>query len=130
MRIHADRLEEIFAKTGGECTYCEKQLAWGNYGRVGFRAAWQVDHSLPVSRGGTDHLNNLVPACVTCNRVKGDMTGVEFRRTLVATSQSEGADWDKVLLAGAGLFLLNAWLKGRQNQGPPQQNRGMPPEWP
>jgi hypothetical protein len=31
-----------------------------------------VDHFRPQSHGGTDALDNLVYACVTCNRFKGD----------------------------------------------------------
>lgn len=29
-----------------------------------------MDHSVPVSKGGTDHLNNLYPAHIACNRSK------------------------------------------------------------
>lgn len=31
-----------------------------------------ADHFRPVAHGGTDDLENLVYACVTCNRFKGD----------------------------------------------------------
>ncbi len=31
-----------------------------------------VDHRVPVSRGGTDHLENLQLLCPHCNRIKGD----------------------------------------------------------
>ena len=34
--------------------------------------ATQVDHRYPVSLGGTDTLDNLVPACSRCNQAKGD----------------------------------------------------------
>ena len=75
-----DLLNYIYDKTGGYCAYCGKRLAWRNYGYPGARAAWEVDHSVPVSRGGTNHLNNLVPTCIPCNRSKGDLTAGEFRR--------------------------------------------------
>jgi HNH endonuclease len=35
-----------------------------------FRAC-EVEHLIPWSLGGTDHLNNLYPACIPCNRGKG-----------------------------------------------------------
>jgi len=73
-----EELSMIFNKTGGYCYHCRKKLAWNNYGLVGERGAWEVDHSVPLSRGGTDHLNNLVPACIECNRSKGDSTTREF----------------------------------------------------
>ncbi|MGD0496198.1 MAG: HNH endonuclease signature motif containing protein [Candidatus Bathyarchaeia archaeon] len=47
-------------------------------GRLGKRGAWEVDHSRPLSRGGTDYLRNLVPSCVECNRSKGDLGTREF----------------------------------------------------
>jgi 5-methylcytosine-specific restriction endonuclease McrA len=40
--------------------------------------AWEVDHIRPRSRGGTDYLRNLVPACIECNRSKGDLNSREF----------------------------------------------------
>ena len=32
---------------------------------------WEIDHSKPVSKGGTDHLNNLQPMNTKANRQKG-----------------------------------------------------------
>ena len=34
-------------------------------------AATEVDHVIPVAKGGTDDRSNLVPACGPCNRAKG-----------------------------------------------------------
>ena len=33
---------------------------------------FEVDHRVPRSRGGTDHLDNLQLLCSSCNRIKGD----------------------------------------------------------
>lgn len=73
-----DKLHTIFAKTEGRCFHCGKVLLFGAYGNVRGRGAWEVDHSNPVSRGGSGYLRNLVPACVRCNRSKGDRTSAEF----------------------------------------------------
>ena len=43
----------------GCCAYC------GDYANT-------VDHIIPRSKGGTDHLDNLVAACGKCNYSKGD----------------------------------------------------------
>ncbi len=32
----------------------------------------EVDHVIPQSRGGHDHLDNLQLLCSHCNRIKGD----------------------------------------------------------
>jgi len=70
MKLDDSILRAIYAKTNGRCHICHKRLAFSNYGEHGARGAWEVDHSIPVAEGGTDHLNNLFPAHTTCNRRK------------------------------------------------------------
>lgn len=36
------------------------------------------DHLTPVSRGGSDAIDNVVPACRSCNYDKADMTEAEY----------------------------------------------------
>ena len=73
-----DELNEIYDKNNGYCWHCGKKLAFKNYGIVGARGAWEVDHSNPTSRGGTNYFRNLVPSCINCNRSKGDLKTREF----------------------------------------------------
>jgi 5-methylcytosine-specific restriction endonuclease McrA len=42
-----------------------------SYGKTSEKS-WEVDHSKPQSKGGTDHLNNLQPMNSSANRGKGD----------------------------------------------------------
>ena len=44
------------------CQYC---------GACGPKVEVEVDHKIPVSRGGTDDIDNLITACFKCNRGKG-----------------------------------------------------------
>jgi 5-methylcytosine-specific restriction endonuclease McrA len=74
------QIERIFRKTAGYCNICAKQLTFSNYGKRGRRGAWHIDHSRPKSRGGTDHANNLQPACIKCNEDKGNRTTRTARR--------------------------------------------------
>lgn len=72
MAIFTDRrLSVIYDRTTGYCHICQRKMAFSNYGRVGERGAWEVEHSRPRARGGTDHGNNLYGACIPCNRPKG-----------------------------------------------------------
>ena len=71
-------LKLIYDKNSGRCVYDNEDLLIANYGKSCEKGAWEVDHSRPVSRGGTDHMDNLVPACFFCNREKADMTASEF----------------------------------------------------
>lgn len=40
----------------------------------------EPDHLWPKSRGGSDRKENIVAACMTCNRMKGNLTAEEFIR--------------------------------------------------
>ena len=71
MAFDTERQDVIFRKTDGNCHICRKKLARKNYGAVGARGAWEVEHSIPRVKGGSNHLNNLYPACISCNRSKG-----------------------------------------------------------
>jgi 5-methylcytosine-specific restriction endonuclease McrA len=61
----------IYDRTGGYCHICGRKVYFQNYGFLGARGAWEVEHSIPWALGGTDHLNNLYAACIVCNRGKG-----------------------------------------------------------
>jgi hypothetical protein len=74
MPFHVDQLEIIYARTDGYCHICHAKVYFVNYGQAGARGAWEVEHSRAQVRGGTDHGNNLRPACISCNRSKGALT--------------------------------------------------------
>lgn len=76
----AEVIEVVFDKYDGTCRYCEKQITFSNYGAHGRRGAWHVDHSVSKANGGTNHLNNLFPACIPCNLEKGSRNGDSYIR--------------------------------------------------
>lgn len=90
MSYDDETLETVFTKTGGKCRYCEKQLSFSNYGAQGRKGAWVVDHANPVSRGGTNYLRNLWPACISCNLEKADRTVQSYLRSLESQPTSTG----------------------------------------
>lgn len=51
------------------CFYCEERVHTLHV---------EKDHYIPVSRGGSDGLDNLVATCRRCNRDKGTLTGDEY----------------------------------------------------
>jgi hypothetical protein len=59
------------------CSYC------GSSGPI------QSDHVIPRSRGGSNKLGNLVPACTLCNQDKSNMTPEEWR----ADREANGLSW-------------------------------------
>ena len=53
----------LFGQQEGVCNGCRMDFPF---------KIFEVDHVIPRSRGGTDHLDNLQLLCPHCNRVKGD----------------------------------------------------------
>lgn len=79
------------------CHYCKRMLTTKTF---------STDHWLPVVRGGTSALNNLVPCCKHCNEVKESMTAGEFTelRALVATWEDGGKKLFARLRSGQTFF--------------------------
>src|SRR5207248_11360067 len=44
--------------------------------------AFEVDHQIPRSKGGSDHIDNLVACCQKCNAFKGSLTVSEFKEKI------------------------------------------------
>ena len=80
MGFDVETINDVYDKTGGYCSYCRKKLSFKNYGKPESHGAWEIDHSNPKSKGGTDYFRNLVPACVNCNRQKGAKGGSGYKR--------------------------------------------------
>lgn len=58
MAISKKERWNVLQRDGFRCQYC---------GFTGADTELHVDHILPVSRGGTDHVSNLITACKPCN---------------------------------------------------------------
>lgn len=69
----ADEFAALCVSYDGCCAYC---------GVVPERLT--ADHVIPISRGGSDDIENIVPACASCNFSKGAAAGDEFLRRRAA----------------------------------------------
>jgi 5-methylcytosine-specific restriction endonuclease McrA len=74
MAYDENALRKIYNRTSGYCHICKKKLSFKNYGKIDKKSPWEVEHSRPRSRGGSDHLNNLYASCISCNKKKGTFT--------------------------------------------------------
>jgi len=79
MSTDKNLLRRIYQKTDGYCHICHRKLSFQNYGRRNAKGVWQIEHSIARAKGGTDHFNNLFPACVKCNLEKGTMASRSAR---------------------------------------------------
>ncbi len=98
---------KVYEKTDGYCHFCHKKIAKKNYGVISARGAWEVDHSKPASKGGCNHMNNYQPACIPCNRKKGNSSTQSARRihgvTEAQKSKQQKTELRKrKILGGAG----------------------------
>lgn len=59
-----DVKEDILRKSDGVCAHCGCQVVVGDN--------FTVEHVVPISKGGTNDLVNIVALCRTCNVTKGD----------------------------------------------------------
>jgi len=62
----------VFEKTGGVCHICG--------GDLGTR--WAVDHVKPLAKGGQNTVENYLPACGPCNRLKWHRSPEAIRRIM------------------------------------------------
>lgn len=63
----------VYVKCDGHCAYCGKEIAYEDM---------QVDHIHAQYKGGTDDIDNLLPACRACNFRKGTLSVEQFRREI------------------------------------------------
>lgn len=67
----SDQLTEMLSKQDGRCPYCFKGLD-----------KWSPDHMLPMSRGGSNWIENIQIICSPCNDDKNNLTHGEYLAVL------------------------------------------------
>ena len=59
----AENKKWLYGEQGGYCNACEHHFEMRHF---------DVDHIIPKSKGGTDHISNLQLLCGNCNSIKGN----------------------------------------------------------
>ena len=67
----------LYGEQGGYCLGCKHHFKMRHM---------EVDHIIPKSKGGTDHISNLQQLCGSCNRIKG----AETHEVLIARLTDKG----------------------------------------
>lgn len=76
-------IDEVFSHLKAlpwRCEYCQRALGRRKQNKP------NLDHRLPIVRGGTAAVSNLVLACWPCNGSKGPLTDIEFRELLATVA--------------------------------------------
>lgn len=87
-RISADEWLEVIRVSGGCCAYC------------GACGPLEADPRVPLSRGGSNTIDNILPACISCNRKKHSLTEIEFRQRIAASQMRDELQKDRAQGAG------------------------------
>lgn len=88
------------AQRGGTPLPLSPTHLWQHWCRFDHRCAYcgcggdlEVEHVVPISKGGEHHLGNIVPACHTCNSNKGRKDALQWYRSRSYYSE---ARWHKI----------------------------------
>ena len=61
----------LFDEQKHKCVYCGHQYRYDEL---------QMEHMIPKTLGGPDNIRNCQLACSSCNKAKGTMTDIQFRK--------------------------------------------------
>lgn len=68
----AQQFQEQIKRQKNKCYYCGKRPKKGKQ--------WHVEHVIPLSRGGSNTIDNIVASCPTCNLSKGNKLPHEWAK--------------------------------------------------
>jgi 5-methylcytosine-specific restriction endonuclease McrA len=79
--------EDLVSRVPEHCVWCKRKIT---------PAILNMDHIVPLSRGGSWELDNLIGVCASCNRRKSILDAHEYRqllRKLSELSEELGSDF-------------------------------------
>lgn len=87
-------MAQIFADGGGRCHICKRKL--------GPADRWELDHIIPLAKGGTDDDANCAPACDWCHDKKSDADNTsiaagkrKFAKHFVPSEHRRSKSWGR-----------------------------------
>lgn len=78
--------EVIWDNNSNNCFYCKNPID------KNAKFSYELDHKIPIIRGGTNNKDNLCIACPRCNGTKMLMTDVEFFKCIDDLKKT--GNWD------------------------------------
>ena len=81
---YRNHVDTLYGKQAGDCDGCGVHFPKRNL---------TVDHIVPKSKGGTDHVENLWLLCGACNSSKGTRSQLEFLRERMSLRPGKVTPW-------------------------------------
>ena len=109
------QLRAVWEKTAGHCHFCGDPV---DFQRRGYRperidGSWEVDHVVQRAKGGAMKIENCLPACTRCNRLRWHRRGVALRH-LLELGMIARREVDRMTELGKKLVILRS-KQDRQN---------------
>jgi 5-methylcytosine-specific restriction endonuclease McrA len=82
--VNENQLRQIFQRTQGHCHFCGdpvdfEKRGWHEGDLTGY---WEIDHIIQRAKDGAPSIDNCLPACTMCNRLRWHRRGQEVRELL------------------------------------------------
>ena len=74
-KLTEEDLKAQFELQDGKCFYCGVLLF------ASFETSYEIEHKVPISKGGSSDISNVVLSCRKCNRRKHAKTDAEFLKS-------------------------------------------------
>lgn len=68
-KFSSETREKVYKKTEGHCYLCGDFVDYNSF---------EIEHKVPLSKGGTNDFENLFCSCHTCNMIKQDIYPEDF----------------------------------------------------
>ena len=109
------QLRAVWEKTAGHCHFCGDPV---DFQRRGYRSeridgSWEVDHVVQRAKGGAMKIENCLPACTRCNRLRWHRRGAALRH-LLELGMIARREVDRITDLGEKLIVLRS-KQERQN---------------
>lgn len=79
---------KIYRKTKGHCYFCGEFVDFDSF---------EIEHRIPISKGGTNDLSNLFCSCHCCNSIKHDISKGTYGKDYTNFHVSDGeAEWSQL----------------------------------
>lgn len=113
------KLVAVFNKTSGHCHFCGDALTLEKYGAKDINdldGAWEADHISQKGKGGSKDIENCLPSCVRCNRLRWHRKGEDLRDLIFLGLIAKDEIIKKTLLGNKIVELKNKRIIQNKNR--------------